>query len=146
MTCGRRAPALLAVIAVIMAVGGAQSASAATPSGKTIARTVRVLKERYGLRSVLYGVWVNGGRLASGALGESRPGVAATSADHFRIGNTTESFTTTLLLQLVDQGRVRLDDPVPNWFPSLAGAEQVTSGCSPQAPRGIPTTSRRGGS
>jgi CubicO group peptidase (beta-lactamase class C family) len=126
------------VIAVIAAVGGAQSASAATPSGKTIARTVRVLKERYGLRSVLYGVWVNGGRLASGALGESRPGVAATRADHFRIGNTTESFTTTLLLQLVDQGRVRLDDPVSNWFPSLPGADQVTLGMLAASISGYP--------
>lgn len=59
-------------------------------------------------------------------------------ADHFRIGNTRESFTTTLLLQLVDQGHVRLDDPVSNWFPSLPGAEQVTLGMLAESTPGYP--------
>ena len=119
---------LLAVIAVVVAVAGAQTATAAPPSGKKITRTVRGLMERYPLRATVFGVWINGRRLASGALGESQPGVRATTRDHFRIGNTTESFTTTLLLRLVDQGRVRLEDPLSNWFPSLPNANQVTVG------------------
>ncbi len=125
-----RAPraALLAVIAVTMAGSGAQAASGANPSVEKIARTVHGLKTRYGLRSVLFGVWVNGRPLTSGALGESQPGVRATRTDQFRIGNTTESFTTTLLLQLVDEGRVRLDDPLSKWFPRFPRANQVTVG------------------
>jgi D-alanyl-D-alanine carboxypeptidase len=123
-----KALGLLAVIAVVVAVSGAQTASAAPPSGKKITRTVRALMERYPLRSTVFGVWVNGRRLASGALGEPQPGVPATRADHFRIGNTTESFTTTLLLRLVDQGRLRLEDPLARWFPRLPGAGQVTLG------------------
>ena len=111
-----------------MVVGGGQSASAATPSGKKVTRTVRALSEKYPLRSTLFGVWKKGRRLASGALGWSRPGVPATRADHFRIGNVTESLTTTLLLQLVDEGRLSLDDPLANWFPNLPGAQQVTLG------------------
>jgi D-alanyl-D-alanine carboxypeptidase len=121
----------LAVIAVIMAATGAQATggtSGTSASGEKIARTVRGLKARYGLRSVLFGVWVNGRPLVSGALGESQPGVPATRTDQFRIGNTTESFTTTLLLQLVDQGRVSLDDPLSKWFPRLPHANQVTVG------------------
>jgi D-alanyl-D-alanine carboxypeptidase len=119
---------VLAVIAVVVAGIGAQTASAAPPSGKKITRTVRALMERYPLRSTLFGVWINGRRVAIGALGESQPGVPATKADHFRIGNTTESFTTTLLLRLVDQGRVRLEDPLSRWFPNLPNAGQVTVG------------------
>ena len=128
MTCGRRTAGLLALTAVTMVIGGGQSASAATPSGKKITRTVRAVTEKYPVRSTLFGVWKNGRRLASGALGESRPGVPATRADHFRIGNVTESLTTTLLLQLVDDGRLSLDDPLSNWFPNLPGAQQVTLG------------------
>jgi hypothetical protein len=89
VTRGRWARGLLALIAVMMAVTSAQGAGAATPSGRKFARTVRALKERYPLRSVLFGVWVNGRRLAGGALGESQPGVPATMRDHFRIGITT---------------------------------------------------------
>jgi D-alanyl-D-alanine carboxypeptidase len=123
-----RALGLLAMIAVVVAVSSAQTASAAPPSGKKITRTVRALMDRYPLRSTVFGVWINGRRVASGALGESQPGVSATRADHFRIGNVTESFMTTLLLRLVDQGRVRLEDPLSRWFPRLPGADQVTVG------------------
>ena len=116
------------VIVVTMVVGGVQTASAATPSGKKITRGVHAVTEKYPVRSTLFGVWKDGRRLASGALGKSRPGVPATRADHFRIGNITESLTVTLLLQLVDDGRLSLDDPLSNWFPSLPGAQQVTLG------------------
>jgi D-alanyl-D-alanine carboxypeptidase len=128
VTRSTKAPCLLAVIAVVVTVSGVQTAGAAPPSGKKIERTVRALMERYPLRSTLFGVWVDGRRLASGALGESRLGVPATRADHFRIGNTGESFLTTLLLGLVDEGRVRLEDPLSNWFPNLPNARQVTLG------------------
>jgi D-alanyl-D-alanine carboxypeptidase len=131
-----RVPAVLLAVAVVMAVPGPQAAGAATPKGdaaatpsaKNVTRTVRALKKRYPLRSVIFGVWVNGRRLATGALGESRKGVRATKADHFRIGNVTESFTTTLLLQLVDQGRLRLEDPLSKWFPAFPNASRVTLG------------------
>jgi hypothetical protein len=71
VTRSRKALGLLPVIAVVVAVSGAQTASAAPPSGKKITRTVRALMERYPLRSTVFGVWINGRRLASGALGES---------------------------------------------------------------------------
>jgi D-alanyl-D-alanine carboxypeptidase len=128
VTRSRRALCLLALIAVAVAVSGPHGASAAQPSGKKITRTVRGLMERFPLRSTLFGVWVNGRRLAGGALGESQPGVSATTRDHFRIGNVTESIMTTLLLRLVDQGRLRLEDPLSRWFPSLPNAGQVTVG------------------
>lgn len=123
-----RARRLVALLSVVMAVSVAQTATAAPPTGGRVAQAVRVLMHRYPLRSVLYGVWINGRPLVVGAVGESQPGVAASTADHFRIGNTTESFTTTLLLQLVDERRVRLSDPLSKWFPKLPHARQVTLG------------------
>lgn len=128
MTRRRRALGVLAVLTVVTAVCGPSTATAASPSGKKITRTVRAVDEKYPVRSTLFGVWKNGQRLVSGALGQSRPGVPATKADHFRIGNATESLLTTLLLQFVDDGRLSLDDPLSNWFPELPGAQQVTLG------------------
>jgi len=59
--------------------------------------------------------------------------VAATKADHFRVGNILESMTVTLLMQLVDKGRISLDDPVSKWFPDLCAnsncdADQINVG------------------
>lgn len=91
-----------------------------------IAASMRQLVRSAGLNSMVFGVWKNSQPLVVGALGSELPGVRATKDMHFRIGNVTESFTVTLLLQLVDRRKVRLDDPVSRWFPQLPRARQVT--------------------
>jgi CubicO group peptidase (beta-lactamase class C family) len=87
---------------------------------------VRELLQQYSLRAVLFGVWVDRKELVTGALGNAYPGVRASRRMHFRIGNTTEAFTTTLLLQLVDEGRIRLDDRLSKWYPDLPRADEIT--------------------
>jgi D-alanyl-D-alanine carboxypeptidase len=37
----------------------------------------------------------------------------------FRIGSITKTFVATVVLQLVDEGRLRLDDPVDRWLPGV---------------------------
>lgn len=59
----------------------------------------------------------------SAALGYSDE-VAGTPlrTDHlFRIASHSKTFTATAILQLVEQGKVRLDDPVDQYVPELAG-------------------------
>jgi CubicO group peptidase (beta-lactamase class C family) len=75
---------------------------------------------------MVYGVWKNGKPLITGAVGQEVPGLRASKAMHFRIGNVMEAFTTTLLLRLADQHKVRLSDRVSRWFPNLPRASQVT--------------------
>lgn len=87
---------------------------------------MRQLLRSFGLNSMVFGVWKNGQPLVAGVLGSELPGVPATKDMHFRIGNVTESFTVTLLLQLVDRRKARLRDPVSKWFPQLPRARQVT--------------------
>ena len=86
------------------------SASAADQRASAVVAAVSELQEQYSLRSVVFGVWAGGKELVSGALGNAYPGVRANRRMHFRIGNTAESFTSTLLLQLVEEGKIRLDD------------------------------------
>jgi CubicO group peptidase (beta-lactamase class C family) len=45
---------------------------------------------------------------------------------HFRNGAVAISYMSTLLLRLVDQGRVSLDDPVSRWLPNLRDGDRVT--------------------
>lgn len=83
-------------------------------------------KEKHNLKAVVFGVWQDNKLVASGALGDSMTGVPATKDMHFRIGGITETFLTTLLLQLVDAGKISLDDKLSKWLPELPNADLVS--------------------
>ena len=91
-----------------------------------VASVVEAQRRRYSLRSVVFGVWWHGAPLITGAIGSAYPGVPAMTGVHFRIGNTTETFESTLLLELVDRGKMRLTDRLSKWFPDLPDARQLT--------------------
>ena len=71
-------------------------------------------------------MWIDGTEVLTGAMGEQVAGVPTTPDVHFRLGNTGETMMTTLLLRLVDQNKVKLDDPVAKWYRDLPEADQVT--------------------
>jgi D-alanyl-D-alanine carboxypeptidase len=48
-------------------------------------------------------------------------GQPLTPSHLFRIASHSKTFTATAVLQLVEAGRLRLDDPVAQWVPALAG-------------------------
>jgi D-alanyl-D-alanine carboxypeptidase len=52
--------------------------------------------------------------------GDAAEGRPATLDDHFRIGSVTKTFTAAVILQLVDEGRLTLDDTVGALLPDLA--------------------------
>ena len=52
--------------------------------------------------------------------------VPATTNMHYRIGRVAETFMSTLLLLLAEQGRINLDEKISRWFPHLLGADKVT--------------------
>jgi D-alanyl-D-alanine carboxypeptidase len=81
---------------------------------------------KLGAKAVEFGMWVNQDEILTMALGESMTAVPAGKEMHFRIGGIAETFMSTLLLMLVEQGRVSLDKPIKPWFPGLLGADQVT--------------------
>ncbi len=67
------------------------------------------------------------------AIGRANPetGQAMRSTSHFRIGDMTKAFVSTLVFQLVEEGKVGLDDPLTQHFApeitdNLANAGQIT--------------------
>jgi D-alanyl-D-alanine carboxypeptidase len=46
--------------------------------------------------------------------------------DHVRIGSNTKTMTATVILQLVDEGRIGLDDPVSWYRPDVPNGEDIT--------------------
>jgi CubicO group peptidase (beta-lactamase class C family) len=78
------------------------------------------------LRAVIVRVTIGGRPIVTAALGESLPGVPATTAMHFRNGAVAYSYVSTLLMEFVDEHKVSLNDPVGRWMPDLPEASQVT--------------------
>jgi D-alanyl-D-alanine carboxypeptidase len=76
---------------------------------------------------VIAGVWV-GNRGWTAVRGSTVRGrtIRPTRSDHTRIGSVTKTFTGTLILKLVDRGKLRLDDTIDRWFPAVPLADQIT--------------------
>lgn len=87
---------------------------------------VQTEAQKAGTKAVLFGMWVKDKEILTMALGHSMTTVPATTDMHYRIGGIAETFMSTLLLMLVEQGRISLDDKISRWFPNLLAADQVT--------------------
>jgi CubicO group peptidase (beta-lactamase class C family) len=111
--------------------------TATSRSGESAARSdqaaaiVGIAREKMAadhLKAVILRVTIDGKEVVTEALGESMTGVPATKDMHFRNGAVAISYVATLLLQLVDQKKVRLDDKVSKWLPDIPHADRVTLG------------------
>jgi D-alanyl-D-alanine carboxypeptidase len=78
--------------------------------------------------AAIVGVWAPWAGSWTAAIGTTTRGgsTPVTSAMTFRIGQLTTPMTCTVLLELVDEGTVKLDDPVSTWLPGLVGVGGVT--------------------
>ncbi|MCX4749757.1 beta-lactamase family protein [Kitasatospora sp. NBC_01287] len=94
--------------------------------GSRVLETVRQAKKDLDLKSVLVRVTVDGHELVTDAFGESMTGVPAEPGMHFRAGSMAFPFMTNALLQLVEEGKVGLDDPIARWLPDAPHADRIT--------------------
>ncbi len=97
---------------------------------ETLPELLRELAERYRVPGAALAVQHDGAvfETATGVLNRST-GVSVTTDSVFQIGSITKLFTTTLMMQLVDEGRVELDAPVREYLPAFRVADsQATRG------------------
>ena len=133
--CARAAVTAAAGLAAFLPVTAASAATRApTPKGQLDARTQERLDRALATVTrqtwnpgTIAGVWVGDrGWTAIDGVGDRASGRAPRLNVHTRIGSVTKTFTATLILQLVDQGRLRLDDTIDRWFPDFPGARAIT--------------------
>ncbi len=62
-----------------------------------------------------------------GVVGESEPGVPVTLDMAFNVGSTTKSFTAALVLQLVEEGKLSLDDRIGEWLPDYSHVDSAAT-------------------
>ncbi len=80
------------------------------------------------LKAVIVRVTVDGKEVVTRAVGESMANLAATTNMHFRNGAVAIAYVSTLLLILVDEGKVSLDDKLSTWLPDVPHSDRVTLG------------------
>lgn len=87
---------------------------AATAGVKWPGAAVLVLRDGAVVHSKAYG------------LANVEHALANTPRTRFRLASVSKSFTALLVLQLVEQGRLRLDDPLEKHLPGVAGGDAMT--------------------
>jgi D-alanyl-D-alanine carboxypeptidase len=77
---------------------------------------------------VVVGLWFpgRGDYVVARGLGDASTNAPMVVADHFRIGGITKTFTVTALLQLADEKRVGLDDPVSKYVSYVPNGKNIT--------------------
>ncbi len=80
------------------------------------------------LAAVIMTVTEGGVPVYTKAWGDSVPGTPATVDMHYRTGSVSIAEMATVLLQLVDAGKVSLDDKISAWLPDVPHSDEVTLG------------------
>src|SRR6184192_2448855 len=116
----------LALSAVALNTRAASGETSQPTQSSAITTIVQKAMKTEHLRAVIVKVTQADKVITSQAFGESMTGVPATTAMHFRNGAVAFSYLGTLLMEFVDEHKVKLDDTIDRWMPTLPEANKVT--------------------
>ncbi|MEV6771050.1 serine hydrolase domain-containing protein [Nocardia sp. NPDC051030] len=118
---GRTVTAGLGIVAVLAAAACTNDSSASEPgspgSSLTTALNDVVHSGFPGVQAVITDA--NGQRTVTAGVGDLATGAPITDDARVRIGSNTKTFVSTVLLQLVAEGKVELDAPVERYLPGV---------------------------
>lgn len=142
--CAAAAAATLLLVpaATASAYGAAAPAAATAPSpsadgafapltpevaAKLDAAIRRTLSETK-VPGVIVGLWApgKGSYVKTFGVADKATGAPMRTDLNFRIGSETKTFTVTALLQLVDQKKIRLDDPIAKYVGGVPNGDRIT--------------------
>ncbi|MDX3539006.1 serine hydrolase [Streptomyces sp. MB09-01] len=132
-----RTPTVLAAASLLLTALCAGQAPAAAPPGRVdidpviaekLDDAITAVMREAGIPGVGVGLWIDGNDSYVRAFGTSdkATGIPIKTDMHTRIGSVTKTFTITAVLQLVDDGRVRLDAPVSTYLDGVPGGDEIT--------------------
>lgn len=107
----------------------AQAPATPTPAwASTLTSTISDVLAQTTIPGAIVGVWQDGQPPYAQAFGvrDQATGEPMTPDLYMRIGSNTKSFTTTAVLQLVDRGRIGLDDPIETYLPGVPNGDSIT--------------------
>ncbi|MFJ9811404.1 serine hydrolase domain-containing protein [Streptomyces sp. NPDC101158] len=91
-------------------------------------KTVEDVREQAGIPGLVVGLWMPGKGCYVRATGvaDKATGRPMFTDSYVRIGSETKTFTVTALLELVDQGKVGLDDPIDRYIRGVPNGDRIT--------------------
>jgi CubicO group peptidase (beta-lactamase class C family) len=110
----------LAVLLLVQ-VGTCTGSPAAGPQVVDLAADLTAVRTEYAFPAVAAAVIVDGKLHAVGVVGVRKQGndIAAEPNDPFHLGSCTKAMTGSLICLLVQQGKLKWDTPLPEYFPEL---------------------------
>lgn len=94
---------------------------------RNLDKALDTLIERMELPGAVVGIWVPGQGEWVVARGKAdfKTGRKLSTADKFRIGSLTKAFTTTVVLQLVDEGKINLGDTISSYVEGVPAGDDI---------------------
>ena len=127
-----RAAALILLTTAVIGCGGVTTSilEPSFPAAKRAALDAALTKTMADLKvpGVVVGLWIpaEGTYVVTRGVSDLATGKAMQRNDHFRIGSITKTFTVTVLLQLADEKKVGLDDPVSKYASFVPNGQNIS--------------------
>jgi D-alanyl-D-alanine carboxypeptidase len=124
-----RAPVVATLAAGILMFSSSSASASFTPAQETQMRqAVEAGSALLGYPGIVAGVWQDGVGSFEAAVGvaDRASGRPLALDDRFRIGSITKTFTATLVLQLVERGRLGLSDRLSEYVPGVPLGARIT--------------------
>ena len=127
-----RAARALAIFTLTTLVAGAAATQPARAQPSDLMRTLDAAIEarvaQMDIPGAIVGLSIPGeiDYVKAVGVGDTATGIPMLVDDHTRIGSVTKTFTGTAILQLVDQGRIRLSDPISRYVEGVPSGDVIT--------------------
>jgi D-alanyl-D-alanine carboxypeptidase len=129
-TAARRLREMIVCTAFLAAVGIGNPVGAAAKGTEATAltRTINKVMRDTSTPGAIVGVWQKGETPYIKAFGVRNMATRQPMSTnlYMRIGSESKTFTVTAILQLVDQGKVRLDDPISTYVSGVPSGNRIT--------------------
>ena len=121
----------VAATTVLLTVGCAAPAAVAEPADSGTAAdldaAITAAMDASGVPGVIVGVWSpRGDYVRAFGVADTATGEPMQTNFYTRIGSETKTFTVTAVLQLADQNRIGLDDPIGRYIDGVPGGDAIT--------------------
>lgn len=119
---------MLFVAAMILPVASCGSTSMTADLKGRLEQAVDEAMSEYGIPGAIVGVWSprSGDVVMLKGKADIEAGADMESADRVRMCSITKTFTVTVVLELVDEGRLGLDDKLAGFYPDIPNADRIT--------------------
>jgi len=119
---------LLLLAAVALPLLSCNNSGMSADMKNSIEQAVDAAMTNYGIPGALVGVWSpkSGDLVLMKGMADIGKNAAMQRNDRVRICSITKTFTVTVVLELVDAGRLSLGDTLDRFYPDFPGADKIT--------------------